>query len=246
MDSTVVRAHQHAAGARPLAFTVTAGQAGDVPAFETVMPRTHVPRGDVGRPRTRPLVALTDRACSSRAIRGHLRHRGIRAVIPQPSDQIGHRQRQGRRGGRPSGFDAEAYKQRNTVERCINRLGQWRGLATRTDKLAIACQAALQVMNRPWMSSGNKAPRDWVTGAPETFHAMAVADLPQVPVQPESNDVNRGSGSHPGAATLKRLIACLGPLPAWRLSRAYMTVAFPPPGVRRSISDNEPIATPRS
>ncbi|MFF1406995.1 IS5/IS1182 family transposase, partial [Streptomyces sp. NPDC058294] len=39
----------------------------------------------------------------------------------------------------------EAYKQRNTVERCINRLKQWRGLATRTDKLAIAYQAALHL-----------------------------------------------------------------------------------------------------
>lgn len=46
---------------------------------------------------------------------------------------------------RPPGFDSEAYKQRNTVERCINHLKQWRGLATRTDKLAIAYQAALHL-----------------------------------------------------------------------------------------------------
>ncbi len=32
---------------------------------------------------------------------------------------------------------------RNTVERCISRLKQWRGLATRMDKLALAYQAAL-------------------------------------------------------------------------------------------------------
>lgn len=37
------------------------------------------------------------------------------------------------------------YKQRNAVERCINRLKQWRGLAMRTDKLAIAYQAALHL-----------------------------------------------------------------------------------------------------
>jgi transposase len=48
-------------------------------------------------------------------------------------------------GGRPAAFDTETYKQRNTVERCINRLKQWRGLATRTDKLAIAYQAALHL-----------------------------------------------------------------------------------------------------
>jgi transposase len=50
-----------------------------------------------------------------------------------------------RAGGRPPGFDAEKYKERNAVERCIARLKQWRGLALRTDKLAIAYQAALHV-----------------------------------------------------------------------------------------------------
>lgn len=123
--------------ARPLALRVTAGQAGDAPAFETVMAAIRVPRGRPGRPRTRPDTVLADRAYSSRAIRSHLRRRGIRAGIPQPSDQIGHRLRRGRAGGRPPAFDAESYKQRNTVERCINRLRQWHGLAMRTDKLAV-------------------------------------------------------------------------------------------------------------
>lgn len=146
VDSTVVRAHQHAAGthrgapdsgeaadhalgrscgglgtkvhlaadgpARPLAFTITAGQACDAPAFETVMARIRVPRTGLGRPRTRPLTVLADRPYSSCAIRSHLRRRGIHAVIPQPSDQVGHRLRRGRLGGRPPSFDSEAYKQR--------------------------------------------------------------------------------------------------------------------------------------
>ncbi|WP_432071190.1 IS5 family transposase [Streptomyces sp. AA1529] len=130
---------------RPLALHVSAGQAGDAPAFEAVMAAIRVPRGRSGRPRTRPDTVLADRAYSSRAIRSHLRRRGIHAVIPQPADQIGNRLRRGRFGGRPPGFDAEAYKQRNTVERCNNRLKQWRGLAMRTDKLAIAYQAALHL-----------------------------------------------------------------------------------------------------
>jgi transposase len=79
------------------------------------------------------------------AIRGHLRRRGIRAVISQPADQIGHRLRRGPAGGRPPSFEAEKYKERNAVERCIARLKQWRGLALRADKLAIAYQAALHV-----------------------------------------------------------------------------------------------------
>ncbi len=36
----------------------------------------------------------------------------------------------------PPGFDAETYKERNAVERCIARIKQWRVLAMRTDKLA--------------------------------------------------------------------------------------------------------------
>lgn len=109
------------------------------------MASIRVPRTGPGRPRTRPDAVLGDRAYSSRAIRNHLRRRGIRAVIPQPSDQVGHRLRRGRGGGRPPAFDAQAYKQRNTVERCINRLKQWRGLALRTDKLATAYQGALHL-----------------------------------------------------------------------------------------------------
>ncbi|EFL37346.1 IS4 family Transposase [Streptomyces griseoflavus Tu4000] len=129
---------------RPLAFVFTAGQAGDAPAFTDVMARLRVPRRR-GRPRTRPDVVLADKAYSSRAIRNHLRKRGIRAVIPVPADQRGHRLRRGSRGGRPPVFDRAIYKQRNAVERCINRLKQWRGLAMRTDKLAIAYQAAFHL-----------------------------------------------------------------------------------------------------
>ncbi|GAA0611748.1 hypothetical protein GCM10010394_46940 [Streptomyces crystallinus] len=37
------------------------------------------------------------------------------------------------------------WYQRNAVERCINRFKQWRGLAMRTDKLAIAYLAAFHL-----------------------------------------------------------------------------------------------------
>ncbi|WP_420713601.1 IS5 family transposase [Streptomyces sp. WM4235] len=178
VDSTIVRAHQHAAGARqkgapdgepadhalgrsrgglttkihlaadnryrPLAFLITPGQAGDAPAFPKVMARLWIPR-PVGRPRVAPDVVLADKAYSSRAIRSHLRRRGIRAVIPQPADQAANRKRLGSRGGRPPAFDREAYKQRNTVERCINKLKQWRGLATRYDKTATVYLAGLHL-----------------------------------------------------------------------------------------------------
>lgn len=88
---------------------------------------------------------MADKAYSSRAIRDHTRKRWIRAVIPVPADQRSHRARRGSRGGRPPAFDRETYKRRNTVERCINRLKQWRGIATRYEKTATIYLAGLHI-----------------------------------------------------------------------------------------------------
>ncbi|WP_374108950.1 transposase [Pseudonocardia sp. ICBG1293] len=79
----------------------------------------------------------TSKAYSSRAIRAHLRRRRIVAVIPEPADQQGHRKRRGTRGGRPPAFDRVDYRGRNVVERGFCEVKQWRGLATRYDKLAL-------------------------------------------------------------------------------------------------------------
>ena len=82
-----------------------------------------------------------DKAYSSRAIRSTLRHRGIKCVIPEPSDQQKHRRNRGLRGGRPVGLDVEAYRGRNVVERGYSDVKQWRGLATRYDTLALTYRA---------------------------------------------------------------------------------------------------------
>ncbi|GFE27567.1 IS5 family transposase [Streptomyces nigrescens] len=129
---------------RTLTFVLTGGQPGDAPTFVDVMAGLRVARR-CGQPRTRPDVDLADKAYSSRAIRDHLSKRGIRTVIPVPADQRGHRLRRGSRDGRPQAFDHETYKQRNTVERCINRLKQWRGIATRYDKAEIIYLAGLHI-----------------------------------------------------------------------------------------------------
>jgi transposase len=85
-----------------------------------------------GRPRTRP--DAVDKAYSSRANRTHLRKRCIKAVIPEKKDQTANRAKKGRRGGRPLSHDTDLYRDRNTVERAINKLKTWRGVATRYDK----------------------------------------------------------------------------------------------------------------
>lgn len=87
-----------------------------------------------GRARIRPGRVLGDKAYSSTAIRAHLRRRGIKATIPEPSDQARNRTRRGSSGGRPPTFDPAAYKDRNTVERAFSQLRQHRAVATRFDK----------------------------------------------------------------------------------------------------------------
>ncbi|GHB68685.1 hypothetical protein GCM10010347_43660 [Streptomyces cirratus] len=81
-----------------------------------------MPRKGVGRPRTRAAHVLADKAYTSRKNRRYLRRRGIPHTIPERLDQQRHRRNRGSRGGRPTGFDREQYKKRNTVERAINRL----------------------------------------------------------------------------------------------------------------------------
>ncbi|AEY85644.1 putative transposase [Streptomyces hygroscopicus subsp. jinggangensis 5008] len=66
-------------------------------------------------------------------------------MIPQPADQAASRKRLGSRGGRPPAFDRDACKQRNTVESCLNKLRQWRGLSTRHDKTVTTYLAGLHL-----------------------------------------------------------------------------------------------------
>ncbi len=73
----------------------------------------------------RPKRVVGDKGYSSRKIRAYLRRRGIRITIP--------RKRNERRTGP---FNRAIYRERNRVERLINRLKQWRRIATRYEKRA--------------------------------------------------------------------------------------------------------------
>ena len=156
VDGTVVRAHQHAAGARtgeggaatqalgwsrggfstklhlraeragkPLVFLVTAGQRHEQSVFEPLMQQGVAKRMGRGRPRVRPQRVVGDKGYSSRKIRRYLQRWSIRAMIPRKRDER-----------RQAHFDRDLYRERNRVERCINKLKQFRRIATRYEKLA--------------------------------------------------------------------------------------------------------------
>ncbi len=160
VDATVIRAHQHAAGARrvkvvgdgesvealgrsqggfstklhlraegggkPITAVLTGGERHEQIALEALLDHGAIRRPVQGRPRLRPRRLAGDKGYSSPTARSRLRRRHIRPVIPSKSNQ----RRQPR-------FDREAYRQRNRIERLINRLKQFRRIATRYEKRGV-------------------------------------------------------------------------------------------------------------
>jgi transposase len=180
IDSSVIRAHQHAAGARnrgarrsrqpPASAGAVTGRADHQAAHHLRRPgpqpghppdpgpgRRHERAGRAGGsgaggpPRWAGAASHPGGACD----RGQgLQQPGQPAGPagspdpphdPQRDDQKANRARKGRRGGRPPGFDRERYRQRNQVERLMNRRKQFRAVATRFDQLAVRYQATVCV-----------------------------------------------------------------------------------------------------
>ena len=128
---------------RPLSILLTPGQAGDNPQLLALLDAIRVNEPGPGRPRKRPGVLIADKGYAYDSTRRALWQRGIPHVIPERSDQVARRAAKGGAGGRPPAFDKVIYKKRNVVERCFNRLKQWRDLATRYAKRASLYQASL-------------------------------------------------------------------------------------------------------
>lgn len=110
---------------RPLSFLITVGERHEAVVFESLMEQGAVARIGGGRARLRPRRVVGDKGYSSNKIRSYLRRRGICHTIARKDNE--------RHRGK---FDKAIYRERNRVERCFNRLKQFRRVATRYEKKA--------------------------------------------------------------------------------------------------------------
>ena len=142
IDGSYVKAHQHASGARrtetkaigrsrggnttklhmvadahgnPIDFEITGGEVHDAQVAEKLIEK-------VGSAEH----FIADKGYDSEAIREKAREAGMNPVIPRRSNS---------QKPNPE-FDSHWYKQRHLVENLFAKLKQYRGIATRFDKLA--------------------------------------------------------------------------------------------------------------
>ncbi|WP_404926344.1 IS5 family transposase [Mesorhizobium sp. ORM16] len=161
IDSTTVRGHSQAAGAkggtyqeafgrsrggfttkiharadgqgRPLGFILTGGEASDYNAVPDLL----------AIPVSKPRLFLADKGYDGDFLREELLIHGIRPVIPPKANRKN-----------PPACDYRAYKDRNRIERMFNRLKQFRRIATRYDKTAKSFMAFLALAAvRVWLPS---------------------------------------------------------------------------------------------
>jgi len=142
LDSTIIRAHQHAAGAKGSnaeAEALGRSRGG----FST---KVHVACDGLGHPvkiiltpgqnhdstQAANLLAgsqatkiIADKGYDTNAIIAHIESQGAEAVIPPLSNRLEQRS-----------YDKEEYKKRNVVERFMNLIKQCRRVATRYEKTA--------------------------------------------------------------------------------------------------------------
>ena len=116
---------------------MTGGEAHEVKGYDALMELHDI----------NPDRLLGDKGYDSDDIRNDLADRGIEPVIPPRSNRK-----------TPIEYDREAYKRRNLIERCVNRLKQFRRIATRCEKtarayLSMLCIAAAKL----WIKTVNTA-----------------------------------------------------------------------------------------
>lgn len=161
IDSTIVKAHPHAAGARKRRCGTTEVLGRSRGGFTTKIHAVVSGRGDLVRYRVtggqvnditqagslvdglRGRAVVGDRAYDADAFLGTVERQGMAAVVPS---------RVNRKVARP--VDAEAYACRNVIERLFGRWKGFRRIATRYDKTAVSLAESLALVAAVVVLSG--------------------------------------------------------------------------------------------
>ncbi len=106
----------------PVDLRLTPGQAADITQAETLLADHEF------------MAVLADKGYDSKKLVDYIEGRGAQAVIPPRSNLKDQRE-----------YDRHLYKERNLVERFINRIKQFRRVATRYEKTARNFLAFVQV-----------------------------------------------------------------------------------------------------
>ena len=117
-----------------MVFILNSVERHDTIAFDDLLQGVQVKRKNEGRPKSRFRYFLGDRAYSSQKIREKLRSQGATPIIRRKSNEK-KRER----------FNKGLLRERNLIERLINRLKQNRRIATRYEKYAINYLAMLTI-----------------------------------------------------------------------------------------------------
>jgi transposase len=191
LDSSVVRAHAHAAGARkaaggqalgrsrggfstklhlradahgrPVTFHLTGGERHDLIGVGPLFERGALRTGKRGRPRWKPAAVIADKAYSAAWLLDVLRRKRIVPIIPSRADQPAN-----------PDFDREVYRERNLVERLVGKLKRFRRVATRCGSAWLCCTDRPCGRTGPYPCPGS-CDAD-VLRAPEIEHAVQHAD----------------------------------------------------------------------
>ena len=116
-----------------ITFLLTPGQESDIGQAEELMEKGAMRRRS-GQLRLRPHRLVADKGYTSAALRAYLHRHHIRCTIARRSNET-------RRGS----FNKQHYRKRNIVERLINRLKQFRRIATRYEKRAANFAAMITI-----------------------------------------------------------------------------------------------------
>lgn len=106
---------------RPVAFTLSPGNHADISQAPELLDKCPAPKR-----------LLADKGYDANSLRKRLADAETEAVIPSTASRK-----------IPIPHDAEAYRERNLIERAFCRLKDWRRIATRYDKLAINFESAV-------------------------------------------------------------------------------------------------------